>query len=57
MASGTNSKMTDEERLKLAAKLDADLDQFIASQERKPYTEGWNEATWQQVELNFLFIQ
>ena len=57
MASGSNSKLTDEERLKLATKLDADLDQFIASQERKPYTEGWNEATWQQVQLNFLFIQ
>lgn len=55
MASGSKAKLSDEERLKLAAKLDQDLDQFIASQEKKPYTEGWNEATWQQVHL-FLFI-
>lgn len=46
--------MTDEERLALAAKLDADLDVFIDSLEKKRYTEGWPEDRWEQVRVNKL---
>lgn len=43
--------MTEEERLKLAEKLDAELDEFINGLERKPYTDGWTEENWQEVPL------
>lgn len=38
-------KMTDAERLELAAKLDSELDEFINGLERRPYTDGWDPAT------------
>lgn len=44
-----NKNMTDEERLALAAKLDADLDTFIDSLEKKRYTDGWTPETWEKV--------
>lgn len=47
--SGKRPKMTDEERLKLAEKLDKELDDFISGLERKPYTEGWPEDRWEEV--------
>lgn len=40
---------TEQERLELAAKLDADLDAFINSLEKKRYEEGWPEDRWQEV--------
>ena len=49
METQNKSKMTDEERLALAAKLDNDLDGFINSLEKKPYTDGWSEENWQEV--------
>lgn len=33
--------------MELAAKLDAELDEYISSLERKSYTEGWREDEWQ----------
>lgn len=44
-----NSPMTDEEREKLAAKLDKDLDDFIGGLEKRSYSEGWPEDKWQEV--------
>ena len=44
-----NKNMTDEERIALAAKLDADLDNFIDSLEKKRYSEGWPADRWEQV--------
>jgi len=32
--------MTEEEKLELAKKLDEDLDEFIQSRQKTPYTEG-----------------
>ncbi|XP_063709795.1 DNA polymerase interacting tetratricopeptide repeat-containing, protein of 47 kDa [Culicoides brevitarsis] len=40
--------MTDEERLELAAKLDRELDEFIAGLEKRRYTDGWPEDKWQE---------
>lgn len=39
---------TDEERLELAAKLDAELDEYISNLEKKRYTEGWPEDRWEE---------
>ncbi|XP_017887531.1 uncharacterized protein LOC108629397 [Ceratina calcarata] len=39
---------TDEERLELAAKLDAELDEYINNLEKKQYTEGWPEDRWEE---------
>ncbi|XP_025162822.1 tetratricopeptide repeat protein 4 isoform X2 [Harpegnathos saltator] len=39
---------TDEERLALATKLDAELDEYIDNLEKKKYTEGWSEDKWQE---------
>lgn len=44
-------RWTDEERLKLAEKLDKELDEFISGLEKKPYTEGWPEDRWEEVRL------
>lgn len=41
-------KVNDEERLELAAKLDADLDEFIAGLEKRKYTDGWAEDKWEE---------
>ena len=51
MAEGTSKdkkSMTETERLELAAKLDAELDDFINSLEKKSYSEGWAEDNWQE---------
>lgn len=48
-----NKNLTDEERLALAAKLDADLDVFIDSLEKKRYTEGWPADRWEQVKTRW----
>ncbi|EZA56707.1 Tetratricopeptide repeat protein [Ooceraea biroi] len=39
---------TEAERLELAAKLDAELDEYISNLEKKSYTEGWPEDKWQE---------
>ncbi|XP_017836014.1 DNA polymerase interacting tetratricopeptide repeat-containing, protein of 47 kDa [Drosophila busckii] len=39
---------TEEERLELAAQLDAELDAFIDGLEKKRYEEGWPEDRWQE---------
>ncbi|XP_037928538.1 DNA polymerase interacting tetratricopeptide repeat-containing, protein of 47 kDa [Teleopsis dalmanni] len=44
----SNKTWTEEERLALAAKLDAELDEFIDSLEKKRYEEGWPEDRWQE---------
>lgn len=49
MADSVKKATTEEERQELAAKLDKDLEEFLNSRQQTPYTEGWNEATWQQV--------
>lgn len=47
--SNENKKtLTEDERLELAAKLDAELDEYINSLEKKSYTEGWPEDKWQE---------
>jgi hypothetical protein len=46
-----NRNYTDEERIALAAKLDADLDIFINSLEKKRYTEGWAPDKWEEVRI------
>lgn len=43
-----NKKWTDEERLKLASKLDDELDEYISNLEKKSYTEGWPEDQWEK---------
>ncbi|XP_011310872.1 tetratricopeptide repeat protein 4 [Fopius arisanus] len=49
---------TDAERLKLAAKLDAELDEYINSLEKKSYDEGWSEDRWQEeMEKHPFFMQ
>lgn len=47
--SSGKSKMTDEERLALAAKLDRELDDFINGLEKKRYEDGWPEDRWEEV--------
>ncbi|XP_029055707.2 DNA polymerase interacting tetratricopeptide repeat-containing, protein of 47 kDa [Osmia bicornis bicornis] len=48
-ASGKQNKTwTDEERLALASKLDAELDEYISNLEKKSYTEGWPEDRWEE---------
>ncbi|XP_034102389.1 DNA polymerase interacting tetratricopeptide repeat-containing, protein of 47 kDa [Drosophila nasuta] len=44
----TKKNWTEEERLELAAQLDAELDSFIDSLEKKRYEEGWPEDRWQE---------
>lgn len=53
----TKKRWTDEERLKLAEKLDKELDDFIAGLERKPYTEGWPEERWEEVRLGRDYLE
>ena len=43
-----DKKWTEEERLELAAKLDAELDDYINGLEKKSYSEGWPEDRWQE---------
>jgi hypothetical protein len=49
--------MTDEERAKLAIRLDEDLDNFIDNLQRTPYKDGWKEETWREVTFNYYFIE
>jgi hypothetical protein len=56
MENQNNEKMTDEERLKLAEKLDNDLDDFINSLEKRRYEDGWPEDKWREVKKLFLFL-
>lgn len=44
----TKPKISDEERLELAAKLDSELDQFIAGLEKRKYADGWPEDKWEE---------
>lgn len=46
--SGKKNPISDEERLKLAEKLDNELEEFISGLEKKPYTEGWAEDKWEE---------
>lgn len=48
MSEGDKKQMTEHERLELAAKLDAELDEYINSLEKKKYTEGWPEDRWEE---------
>lgn len=45
----TKAKISDEERIKLAEKLDKELDDFIGSLKKTRYKDGWNEDNWQEV--------
>ncbi|XP_060533538.1 DNA polymerase interacting tetratricopeptide repeat-containing, protein of 47 kDa [Cylas formicarius] len=47
-SSAENSSMTEEDRLKLAKKLDSDLDEFIQNLPRKKYEDGWREDEWEE---------
>ncbi|KDR14373.1 tetratricopeptide repeat protein 4 isoform X2 [Zootermopsis nevadensis] len=40
--------MSNEERKKLAEKLDQELDEFIGGLEKRSYTEGWPEDRWEE---------
>lgn len=44
----TKKNWTEQERLELAAQLDAELDQFIEGLEKKRYEEGWPEDRWEE---------
>lgn len=46
---GQKQPMTDEDRLKLAQKLDADLEDFINNLPKKRYEDGWPEDRWEEV--------
>lgn len=48
MEEASNKKWTEEERLALASKLDAELDDYINNLEKKSYTEGWPEDRWEE---------
>ena len=45
--------MTDEMRRELAEKLDQDLDAYLASREKQPYTEGWKEGEFKALKEVF----
>lgn len=49
--------MTDEERLELAARLDADLEGFIDGLEKKRYEDGWPEDRWEEVCKYLMILQ
>lgn len=55
MESDSKPPMTDQEREQLAAKLDKDLDDFIAGLEKRSYSEGWPEDKWQEVSVLHFF--
>jgi hypothetical protein len=44
--------MSDEERRKLAEKLDQELDEFIGGLEKRSRTEEWPEDRWQEVRFH-----
>lgn len=50
--SNDKKEWTEQDRLELAAKLDAELDEFIDGLEKKRYEEGWPEDRWQEVRFN-----
>ncbi|XP_025194920.1 tetratricopeptide repeat protein 4 isoform X1 [Melanaphis sacchari] len=45
---GSKQPITDEERAKLASRLDEDLDNFIDNLQKTPYKDGWKEETWRE---------
>lgn len=45
---GGKKSWNEAERLELAAKLDAELDDYINGLEKKQYTEGWPEDRWEE---------
>ncbi|XP_003241653.1 tetratricopeptide repeat protein 4 [Acyrthosiphon pisum] len=45
---GSKKPVTDEEREKLARRLDEDLDNFIDNLQKTPYKDGWKEETWRE---------
>ena len=47
--SSSKKQITEDERIKLAEKLDRELDEFIGSLEQKRYKDGWSEENWQEV--------
>ncbi|XP_066148808.1 DNA polymerase interacting tetratricopeptide repeat-containing, protein of 47 kDa [Euwallacea fornicatus] len=42
------TQMTNEERLKLCRKLDADLEEFITNLPKRKYQDGWPEDRWEE---------
>jgi len=48
--------MTDEEREKLASRLDEDLDNFIDNLQKTPYKDGWKEETWREVIIIYFYL-
>lgn len=42
-----STPMTDEERVALCKKLDEELEDFIDSMKKTPYTDGWSEDNWE----------
>jgi len=44
--------MSNEERRKLAEKLDQELDEFIGGLEKRSNAEGWPEDRWQEVRVH-----
>lgn len=50
MENQKKEKITEQERLQLAEKLDRDLDDFIDSLEKgKRYADAWPEDKWKEV--------
>lgn len=49
------NKITEEERLQLAVKLDKDLEKFVNNLPQKKYEDGWNEESWEEV-LSFKIL-
>lgn len=48
MEQDKKKKLTEEERLELAAKLDAELNEYVRNLEKRSYTEGWPEDRWEE---------
>ncbi|XP_044763280.1 DNA polymerase interacting tetratricopeptide repeat-containing, protein of 47 kDa [Coccinella septempunctata] len=42
------NKMTEDERIQLAAKLDKELEQFVDGLPKRSYEDGWAEESWEQ---------
>lgn len=47
--SSIKSQITEDERIKLAEKLDRELDEFIDSLEKTRYKDGFSEENWKEV--------
>ncbi|XP_070503468.1 DNA polymerase interacting tetratricopeptide repeat-containing, protein of 47 kDa [Chironomus tepperi] len=46
--SSSKTKISDDERIILAEKLDKELDEFIDSLEKTRYKDGWSEENWKE---------